>query len=118
MSDSDKIEFVESSGNVFADLGLSNPEERLAKAELARQIRAIVMERGLTQVEAGTILGLAQPNVSNLMRGRLSGFSIERLMAFLTSLDRNVTIVLTPIEKDQTHGEITVATQGSLVSPA
>src|SRR5690242_813093 len=102
-------EIVESSGNVFADLGLPNPGERLAKAELARQIRKIIDVRGLTQVEAGEILGLAQPNVSNLINGRLKGFSIERLLAFLTALDQNVEIVITPKESEQAHGIIRVA---------
>ncbi len=105
---SDEIEFAESSGNVFADLGLPNSEERLAKAELARQIRVIIEERELTQVQAGAILGIAQPNISNLTRGRLSGFSIERLMQFLTLLGRDVRIVVTPIHGRKQYGEITV----------
>ena len=67
---SDEIEFAESSGNVFADLGLPNPEERLAKAELARQIRAIIEERELTQVQAGAILGIAQRIVVTPIHGR------------------------------------------------
>jgi predicted XRE-type DNA-binding protein len=102
-------EIIKSSGNVFADLGLPNPEERLAKAELARQIRAIIAERGLTQTQAGAILGLAQPNVSNLLNGRLKGFSIEKLMEYLTALDHNVQIVVTPTEGGQERGAITVA---------
>ena len=102
-------EIVESSGNVFADLGLPNPEERLAKAELARQIRMIVEERDLTQAQAGALLGLAQPNVSNLLNGRLKGFSVERLMEYLTALNRNVQIVITPVGDNQERGEITVA---------
>jgi predicted XRE-type DNA-binding protein len=102
-------EIVKSSGNVFADLGLPNPEERLAKAELARQIRKIVESRGLTQVEAGEILGLAQPNVSILLSGRLKGFSVERLLTFLTALDQNVEIVITPKTTEQAHGVIRVA---------
>jgi predicted XRE-type DNA-binding protein len=107
MNDTETI--VKSSGNVFADLGLPHPEERLAKAELARQIRKLIEARHLTQTEAGAILGLAQPNVSNLLHGRLKGFSIERLLAFLTALDQNVQIVVTPKEAQQQHGEISVA---------
>jgi len=105
---SEKIEFTESSGNVFADLGLPNPEERLAKAGLARQIRKIIESRQLTQTEAGTILGIAQPNVSNLMRGRLSGFSVERLMEFLTALGSDVQIIVTPAAAPKERGEIIV----------
>ncbi len=105
---SEPFEFTKSSGNVFADLGLPNPEERLAKAELARQIRAILEARHLTQVQAGAILGIAQPNVSNLLRGRLSGFSVERLMEFLTALGRDVRIVVTPAVAPKERGEIIV----------
>ena len=62
---------TESSGNVFADLGLADPEEALAKAELARQIGALLAERGLTQAQAAALLGVDQPKVSALVRGRL-----------------------------------------------
>lgn len=100
---------IASSGNVFADLGLPNPEERLAKAELARQIRKIIAARDLTQAEAATMLGIAQPNISNIVNGRLKGFSIERLMDALTLLDQNVQIVVTPKDARQERGQITVA---------
>lgn len=100
---------IKSSGNVFADLGLPNAEERLAKAELARQIRAIIAERDLTQAQAGALLDLAQPNVSNLLNGRLKGFSVAKLMGYLTALNRDVQIVVTPTEDNQRRGEITVA---------
>jgi predicted XRE-type DNA-binding protein len=66
-----------SSGNVFADLGLSNPEERLLKAELVRKISEIITNLNLTQVQAAEILGIDQPKVSLLIRGRLSGFSTD-----------------------------------------
>ena len=69
----------DSPGNIFEDMGMPNPGERLAKAELARVIRQIVKERGLTQSEAAALLGLKQPDVSDLMRGKLARFSMERL---------------------------------------
>ena len=75
-----------SSGNVFADLGLPNAEDRLAKAELARKINEIIGKRRLTQVEAAELLGVDQPKISALARGRLEGFSLERLMRFLNVL--------------------------------
>jgi predicted XRE-type DNA-binding protein len=75
-----KIKSEISSGNVFADLGLSNPEERLSKAQLASQINDIIEDRGLTQEEAAEILGTE--------RGRLAIFSIERLFRFLTLLGK------------------------------
>jgi len=68
-----------SSGNIFADLNVQNPEERLAKAELARQINKLIKQRGFTQVAASELLQIDQPKVSALNNGQLSGFSLERL---------------------------------------
>lgn len=113
MIDSERIEFVESSGNVFADLGLPNPEERLAKAQLAREIRKIITDRDLTQAQAGAILGIAQPNVSDLMRGKLARFSVEKMLEFLTALGRDIKIVVTEAAAPQEQGEITVAVRPS-----
>ena len=83
-----------SSGNVFADLGLPHADELRAKAELVRQISHITTARGLNQCETATILGTTQPKVSDLLRGRLSGFSMERLIRFLNALDHDVEIVV------------------------
>jgi len=80
------------SGNVFADLGLPNPEERLAKAELAHEICMLIEQDGLTQTQAAKRLGIDQPKVSMLMRGRLKDFSAERLMRFIVMLGRDVVI--------------------------
>ncbi|HUB23922.1 MAG TPA: helix-turn-helix transcriptional regulator [Tepidisphaeraceae bacterium] len=80
------------SGNVFADLGLSNPEQRLAKAKLASEIVSIIDGSGMTQTEAGKVLAIDQPKVSMLMRGQLKDFSIERLLQFLVRLGRDVEI--------------------------
>src|ERR671918_777707 len=91
-----EIQVEESSGNVFADLGLSDPEERLAKADLAIAISREIESRGLTQAEAADLLGVAQPDVSNLMRGRLSGYSIERLTRLLNALGQDVEIHVRP----------------------
>ena len=66
-----RIQVEEGSGNVFADIGLPNPEEALAKAEIARQVNRILAKRGLNQVQAGALLRIAQPRVSDLARGRL-----------------------------------------------
>jgi predicted XRE-type DNA-binding protein len=96
MATTDDIGYTESSGNVFADLGIGDPEEALAKAELARAISTLIAERHLTQGEAAKLLGIDQPKVSALMRGRLIGFSIDRLLRFLLALDRDVEIVIKP----------------------
>src|ERR1039457_3828609 len=88
------VEFEVGSGNVFADLGLSNPEERLTKATLATQISDSIAEFGLTQQQAAARLGIDQPKVSSILRGRLRGFSTDRLMSFLNALDRDVIITI------------------------
>ena len=91
---SEKTEVFHGSGNVFADLGLPDAEELLAKAELARQIMTIIDKRRLSQVQAAEILGIDQPKVSALVRGNLAGFSFERLIHFLNLLGRDVQIVV------------------------
>ena len=91
----------ESTGNVFADLGFSNSEQELLKANLTLQIYQIIKERGITQTEAGAILGIKQPHVSALMRNRSGNFSVGRLMEFLTALDQDVEISIRPKKKDQ-----------------
>jgi predicted XRE-type DNA-binding protein len=83
-----------SSGNVFADMGLPNPEERLLKAKLASLINDAIEERGWTQQRTAHYLGLEQPHVSDLSRGRLSRFSVERLLYLLGKLERHVTITV------------------------
>jgi predicted XRE-type DNA-binding protein len=84
----------ESSGNIFADLGLPNPEQEQLKAHLTLQIYRIIKARKLTQAEAGEIIGVAQPQVSLLMRNRSGNFSIERLMKFLSALGLDVEITV------------------------
>lgn len=85
-----------SSGNVFADLDVPNAEEALAKAELAHKIGTLIEKRGLNQTEAAKVLGIDQPKISALLRGRLSGFSIERLLRFLLMLGHDVKITVQP----------------------
>jgi len=91
-----KRDYIESSGNIFADLEIPGAEEMLAKAELAQRIAAILQERNLTQVKAAEILNVDQPKVSALIRGRLSGFSIERLLRFMLLLGSDVAITIKP----------------------
>lgn len=85
-----------SSGNVFRDLGLPDAEELLAKAELARMIRGLITDRRLRQSDAAELLGTSQPKISDLFRGRLEGFSMERLYRFLNALGQDVHIVVSP----------------------
>ena len=104
-----KVRATKGSGNIFADLGLPNPEQELLKARLTLQIYKIIQERGLTQAQAGEILGIKQPHVSTLMRNRAGNFSIGRLMEFLTALGQDVRITVKPTRK--THGEMSVMIQ-------
>lgn len=102
------IDVVEGSGNIFADIGLPNPEERLAKADLAIRIASAIRARRLTQARAARILKIDQPKVSRLLRGRLSGFSMERLMHFLTLLGRDVEIVVKTAPRSRRQGGLRV----------
>ena len=101
-----QIEAEQGSGNVFADLGLPNPEQELLKAKLTLEIYAIIKKRGLTQTQAGDILGIKQPHVSLLMRNRSGSFSVERLIAFLTALGRDVEIRVKRTRRE--HGQMSV----------
>ena len=89
-----KTEVRRGTTNVFRDLGLKNPEELLAKAKLAARIVQILQRRRLNQTQAAEILGVDQPKVSQIYRGRLDDFSLERLMRFLTALHQDVRIVV------------------------
>ena len=91
---SKKVRVTEGSTNVFADLGLPESDELLARARLASTIADLIDDRGLTQAQAARLLATTQPNVSNLLNGRLEGFSLERLARFLTTLGRDVEIVV------------------------
>jgi predicted XRE-type DNA-binding protein len=97
---------TESSGNIFADLGLPNPEQELLKAQLTLQIHTILKSAGMTQVEIAKTLGVQQPQVSLLMRNRAGNFSVGRLMEFLTALRQDVEITVRPTRKE--HGELSV----------
>jgi predicted XRE-type DNA-binding protein len=103
-----KIRVEEGSGNVFADLGFPNPEREQLKADLTLRIYRLIKTRNLTQADAGKILGIKQPNVSALMRGRSGAFSVERLMEFLTTLGQDIEITVRPTRKR--HGEMSVNT--------
>ncbi len=102
-------DYTVSSGNVFADLGLPNPEEALAKAELAHKITVVIRDKGLTQVQAAKLLGVDQPKISALIRGRLSGFSLERLMRFLLLLGQDIKITVQASPRTRSKARFLVA---------
>ena len=90
------VRIERSSGNVFADLGLPSPDIALAKAELVQRIRDLIAGRNLTQARAAVLLGLDQPKVSALVRGRVEGYTIDRLFRFLNALGQRVEIIIRP----------------------
>jgi predicted XRE-type DNA-binding protein len=102
-------EFTPSSGNVFADLNLPHADDLLAKAELAAKIIAEIERRRLTQSQAAAILGIDQPKVSALKQGKLSGFSIERLMRLLLVLGRDIEITVKGRGKSRSVARLRVA---------
>jgi predicted XRE-type DNA-binding protein len=104
----EKIKVHVGSDNIFADLGLPNPEEHLAKAELASRIAGGLRQRRLTQAATAELLGIDQPKVSRLLRGYLTNFSTERLMHFLTLLGRDVEIVVKPTPRSRRQGRVRV----------
>lgn len=106
--------YEESSGNVFADLGLANSAQELMKAKLTVQIYKLLSERGITQAEAAKLLGTTQPQVSALMRCKPTSISIGRLMEFLTVLGQDVQVTVTPARgKVRTGGRMSVVVHES-----
>jgi predicted XRE-type DNA-binding protein len=92
------------SGNVFADIGLPDAEGRLLKAKIVALIGTLIREQGLTQTAAALKMGLKQPDVSRLLDGRVSGFSLERLLELLTALGQRVTVQSEPANENHTPG--------------
>ncbi len=97
------------SGNVFADAGLRDAEVHLLNAQLVSRLDDILRARGLTQSAAAKLLGVAQPDLSNVLRGRFRGYSVERLLRLLTALDQDVTIAVRPKPADRPKARLTVA---------
>lgn len=97
-----------SSGNVFEDLGIENPEEELTKAKLVLEIEQIIKMKKLTQVMAAKLMGINQPKVSALLRRKLDGFSIERLIHFLNSLGQDIDIIVRPKPQNRKQAIINV----------
>jgi predicted XRE-type DNA-binding protein len=94
--------------NVFADLGFADAVEHQTKLRLALAINSLLTREGLSQVKAAERLGVNQPKVSALAAYKLGGFSVERLMTFLTALDQDVSITIRKKPRHQAGGKITV----------
>jgi predicted XRE-type DNA-binding protein len=101
-----------SSGNVFADIGLANPDEHALKSELVRRISGALKAQSLNQTAAAKKLGISQPDVSKMLAGQFQAFSVERLMRFLVALGHDVKIVIEPVRSAKSHhAQIVVAAE-------
>lgn len=97
------------SGDVFVDLGFDDAGERKLRVQLAMRINELIADRGLTQAKVAALFGVPQPHVSELKNYKLKRFSSERLLRFLTQLDRDVEIVIRPKAKRRGSGHLTVS---------
>lgn len=108
MKKKSRIEVEVGSGNIFADLGLPDADELLLKAQIVVTLRRLIEARKLTQTAAAKRIGIGQPDLSNVLRGRFRGYSVERLMRMLTAFDQDVEITVRPRRKKKGGtGEIT-----------
>lgn len=96
------------SGNVYADLGMADAEEMLVKAQLAAKISEIIKLRKLTQTQASSLLGIPQPKLSNVLRGRFRGISESKMLECLTLLGSDVQIVIKPVSRSRKTGHLSV----------
>lgn len=95
------------SGNVFADLGLPDHNTHFLKAQIVSEIYRLAKGRKLTQAQAGKRMGISQPEVSRMFKGNFREYSVDRLMGFLTTFDRDIEIVVRPHKKANKAGRIT-----------
>lgn len=103
------IGFEEGSGNVFADLGLKDANQLLARAQIGFHVFTILKAKKLKQREISGVLGIAQPDVSHLMNGHFSRFTTDKLLDFLKRLDRKVTIEVSRHHKGEPYQQVTFA---------
>ena len=101
------VEIHESSGNIFADLELPDPEGLLLKSGIVIELHRLIKAQGLTQVKAAKLLGISQPDLSRLLRGNFDDYSAERLMKMLTVFEQDIEIVMKPTGKAGQPGSIT-----------
>ena len=105
-----KIEFHESSGNIFADLGLPDSEEMLLKSQIVVELHRAIKERKLTQTAAAKLISIAQPDLSNVLRGRVRGNSTDRQMRMLTAVGQDIDIVVRSPKRTRKTGRIRLLT--------
>ena len=107
----DAVGIEESSGNIFADLGLPDAEETLLKAQVVVVLHRLMKARKLTQTAAARLLGVSQPDLSHILRGDFRGWSVERLMRMLTSFEQDIEIIVRPHPRRGEAGRITVSAE-------
>jgi len=112
-----KKDYIVSTGNIFADLGFPDAEERMAKTNLALQINVLIKRKKLTQKQAAELLNIDQPKISALSTGKLSGFSLERLFRFLTILGQDIIINITPKARSKKIAHVIVSTSRIIKKP-
>ena len=112
------ITFTRGSGNVFADLGFENADDMLRKADIVIALQRSIAARGLSQTAAAKRIGIAQPDLSKLLRGHTDGFSYDRLLTALTRLGNNVTITIKPAATNAASGKIAVDPSALKAKPA
>ncbi len=103
----DDIEVIRGSSNVFADLGLPDAETLFLKAQLVAELYRLTTERKLTRSQAGELMGITQPELSRMFKGKLREYSVERLLGFLTAFEQDVEIIVRPHPKAGEAGTIT-----------
>ena len=104
-----KIESYQGGPTAFHDLGLKDADELALKTNLVVRLKRHIEAEGLTITAAAKRLGIGQPDLSNLLRGRLDKYAVERLLRFLTKFHQDVEIRITPSRRKKREGEITVA---------
>ncbi len=103
------MKITQSSGNVYVDIGVAQPEAMLAKAQLAQRVGSIIAARKLTQREAAEIIGVPQPKLCNILRGQFRGVSEAKLMDCLLRHGNDVQIVAKPVRRKASVGLLAVA---------
>ena len=102
-----RSKIVRGGENLFADLGRPDAKAHFLKAQIVSEIYRLTKERKLTQSQAGALMRISQPEVSRLFKGTFREYSIDRLMDFLTTFDRDVEIIVHPRKKPGKGGRIT-----------
>ena len=99
-----------SSGNIFADLGLPDASEHELRARIVLALDRAIKARGLTQTAAARMIGIAQPDLSKILRGNFKGFSLDRLLNAVTKLGSDVEIKIKARQDDQHEGRMCLVT--------